>query len=106
MVGSNRDEFLRNAHDPNWMPHRAGRSVELIQAWLEGLPIHRVAQGESLFDVFAQEDVKVGEKLRVLPCGHKFRNTCIGNLFVLMPRSQCPECRQDYTQVSPTLYLI
>lgn len=90
-----RDEWYRNAHDPNWMPREAGPSISLIEAWLERLPSHTVTQTESLFTTVC-----------VLPCGHRFRYHCIGNLFNEMPRSQCPECRRDYTQVSSSSCLI
>lgn len=85
---------------PNWMPKQAGPDASLVQAWLERLPSHTVTQTESLFDVFAQEDVPAGDQVRVLPRGHKFKHECIGNLFTEMPRSHCPECRRDYSQVS------
>lgn len=101
---SDREDFMHNAHDPNWMPKKAGRSPALVEAWLHRLSSHTVTADESIFEVFDQENVQPGEILCVLPCGHKFRIENLGNLFILMPRSHCPECRQDYTQVSSSTH--
>lgn len=101
---SDREDFMRNAHDPNWMPKKSGRSPALVEAWLQRLSSHTVTADESIFDVFDQENVQPGEILRVLPCAHKFRIQNLGNLFILMPRAHCPECRRDYTQVSSSTH--
>ncbi|VAI76561.1 unnamed protein product [Triticum turgidum subsp. durum] len=46
------------------------------------------------------EDYSVGEKIRVLPCRHKFHAACV-DLWLTSWRTFCPVCKRDANAASP-----
>lgn len=48
----------------------------------------------SISCVICIEDYRIGEKLRILPCNHKFHAKCV-DLWLGQRRSFCPVCKRD-----------
>ncbi|KAI0528574.1 hypothetical protein KFK09_001116 [Dendrobium nobile] len=72
-----------------------GMSNQLVQVMPSQL-FSKVLQGDSTSKTCAicLEDYRVGEKLRILPCHHRFHANCVDS-WLTMWRTFCPVCKQD-----------
>lgn len=77
------------------VPAFHGMSKRLVEVMPSQL-FSKALQGDSTSKACAicLEDYRIGEKLRILPCNHRFHASCVDSWLTLW-RTFCPVCKQD-----------
>ena len=87
---------------------RRERRHRLPKSSLKKIPTKKFAEGDEVHwetCCICLDDYVVGDKLRILPCGHAYHMKCI-DPWLLKNKRVCPQCRKKVSSTRRNMFLI
>ena len=87
---------------------RRERRHRLPKSSLKKIPTKKFAEGDEVqweTCCICLDDYVVGDKLRILPCGHAYHMKCI-DPWLLKNKRVCPQCRKKVSRTRRNIFLI